>query len=369
MRRLGVSFQRRLTPKSGKSCGAGPVLSNSPAPLRVPALHVSGAGRGISRGLRCTGKSPCTGRWDPAVIRATLTVTVGQATTVHRRGTPLDEDRVMELWRSHRRRAGRATPPAGECGCGRQPFDISVGGTDVRRIAGHMAAAQPSWVGGSPTNQWRDRQLYGVGSSGRRQRAAAAAVGNMAAGWRTCHPFRSALNLEKIDSEAVDSAETACEGTLSAETRCSCAACHTLHDAARERQWPEHSGQRPRESGACEASRARHPWAKRGSSLRATESSEPLSALFASSSSMSSRSHTACRRIWPRTWSTSQLHPSVLGLLTLTKGVPRTFSLEKVATCDPKWRPNKVGRGRGRIKRVTGCPALIGHAMTVSGAY
>jgi len=56
MRRLVVSFPRRLTPKNGKSCGAGPFLSNSPAPLRVPALHVSGAGRGISRGLRCTGK-------------------------------------------------------------------------------------------------------------------------------------------------------------------------------------------------------------------------------------------------------------------------------------------------------------------------
>jgi hypothetical protein len=223
--------------------------------------------------------------------------------------------------------------------------------------------------GGAPRNSGETASSMELGSSGRRQRAAAAAVGNMAAGWRTCHPLRSALILEKIDPEAVDSAEAACEGTLSAETRCSCAACHTLHDAARERQWPEHSGQRPRESGACEASRARHPWAKRGSSLRATESSEPLSALFASSSSMSSRSHTACRRIWPRTWSTSQLHPSVLGLLTLTKGVPRTFSLEKVATCDPKWRSNKVGRGGGRIKLVTGCPALIGYAMTVSGAY
>ncbi len=33
----------------GQNYGAGPFLSNGPAPLRVPALHASGAGRGISR--------------------------------------------------------------------------------------------------------------------------------------------------------------------------------------------------------------------------------------------------------------------------------------------------------------------------------
>lgn len=31
--------------------GAGSLLSNDPAPLRVPALHASGAGRGISRAI------------------------------------------------------------------------------------------------------------------------------------------------------------------------------------------------------------------------------------------------------------------------------------------------------------------------------
>lgn len=216
--------------------------------------------------------------------------------------------------------------------------DPSTSRSGARTFAGSPATwrllSLRGW-GGAPRISGETASSMELGSSGRRQRAAAAAVGNMAAGWRTCHPLRSALSLEKIDSEAVDSAETACEGTLSAETRCSCAACHTLHDAARERQWPEHSGQRPRESGACEASRARHPWAKRGSSLRATESSEPLSALFASSSSMSSRSHTACRRIWPRTWSTSQLHPSVLGLLTLTRASRELSALKRLPLAIP----------------------------------
>ncbi|HZS21996.1 MAG TPA: hypothetical protein VFA63_13560 [Pseudonocardiaceae bacterium] len=59
----------------------------------MPALHASGAGRGISRAFDALAKSPGTGRWDPAIIGATLSVTVGQATTVHRRGTPLDEER------------------------------------------------------------------------------------------------------------------------------------------------------------------------------------------------------------------------------------------------------------------------------------
>jgi hypothetical protein len=66
------------------------------------------------------------------------------------------------------------------------------------------------------------------------------------------------------------------------------------------RQRVEHSRQRPRVSGAWAASRARHPEVRRGSSLRATDSSDPLSAWPASSSSMSSRSHTVCRRIWPK---------------------------------------------------------------------
>jgi hypothetical protein len=181
----------------------------------------------------------------------------------------------------------------------------------------------------------------------------------------------------------VDSAETACEGTVSAEMRCSCAACHTLHDAARDRQWPEHSEQRPRESGTWVASRARHPWVRRGNSLRATEIREPLSALLASSSSMSSRSHTACRRIWPRTWSTSatppfraRLAPVCLRPSGLCPGeadrysrVPRTSVPISRHSHNGKWRPNKVGRAQGWIEPAIGCLALIGRAMTVSGTY
>lgn len=95
------------------------------------------------------------------------------------------------------------------------------------------------------------------------------------------------------------------------ETRCSCAARHTLHNAARGRKRLEHSGQRPRGSSAWAASRARHPWVRRGSSLRASDSSDPLSALLTSSSSMSSRSHTARWSTWPRIWSIALHLPAV----------------------------------------------------------
>ena len=86
-------------------------------------------------------------------------------------------------------------------------------------------------------------------------------------------------------------------GMVSAEMRCSCAVRHTLHGAIRGHQRCEHSGQRPQESGAWVASKARHPKVRRGSSPRATDSSDSLSASLTSSSSRSSRSHTAWRRI------------------------------------------------------------------------
>jgi hypothetical protein len=215
--------------------------------------------------------------------------------------------------------------------------DPSTSRSGARTFAGSPATwrllSLRGW-GGAPRNSGETASsmelcLYGIAIGGERQRATPAAAGSMAVGWRACHPLRLALSLEKTDPEAVDSAETACEGTLSAEMRYSCAACHTLHDAARDRQWPEHSGQRPRESGAWVASSALHPWVNRGSSLRATDSSEPLSALFASSSSMSSRSHTACRRIWPRIWSTSQLHLSALGLPALPAAASRELQSRK----------------------------------------
>src|SRR5262249_59940933 len=47
----------------------------APPHLRVPALHVSGAGRGISRACGAlVDYQPGTGQWDPAIIRPTLTV-------------------------------------------------------------------------------------------------------------------------------------------------------------------------------------------------------------------------------------------------------------------------------------------------------
>ena len=74
----------------------------------------------------------------------------------HRRGTPLGEEQDYGVVSSCGAPTGDArgvqTPPAGVSGCGRRSFDISVGGTDVRRITGHMAAAQPFVDGGEPTN-------------------------------------------------------------------------------------------------------------------------------------------------------------------------------------------------------------------------
>jgi hypothetical protein len=72
--------------------GVGPFLSNGPTPLRVPALHASGAGRGISRAC-----DALVGTRHRAVGSG------GHQTNVdgddrsgndgHRRGTPLDEER------------------------------------------------------------------------------------------------------------------------------------------------------------------------------------------------------------------------------------------------------------------------------------
>lgn len=99
--------------------------------------------------------------------------------------------------------------------------------------------------------------------------------------------------------------DSAGSATTLAVSRLSCAADHTAQDAVRGRQRLEHSGQRPFASGSWVASRARQPSVSRGSSVRATDSRDSASALVASSSSRSSRSHTACLRIWPSTWSTS----------------------------------------------------------------
>jgi hypothetical protein len=147
----------------------------------------------------------------------------------------------------------------------------SVGGADARWITGHVAAAQPvvDW-GGNPRHSARPPALW-----------------NLIPG----------VNSIRLLQQGGEISQPRAWGTVSAHTRCSCAVCHTPHGALRGRQRFEHTRQRPRGSGAWAASRAHHPEVRRGSSLRATDSSDPLSALLASSSSMSSRSHTPCRRI------------------------------------------------------------------------
>jgi hypothetical protein len=114
------------------------------------------------------------------------------------------------------------------------PYDISVGGTDVRRITGHMAATQPSWVGGRPTNRAETASSMELNEQWY-QPAELAPTGSSDAG---CRPESTASDIPF--SAAV----------FSAAMRCSWAACQTLHNAARGRHRLEHSGQRPRGSGA-----------------------------------------------------------------------------------------------------------------------
>ena len=189
-----------------------------------------------------------TRRRDPAVIEPTLTVAVGQATTVPpaRHSTLVGSGmnpgsgvvpgggRVCPAsgsWSSHRRYAGCAAPPVGEReewpvilrhlgrGHGRSP--------DHRPHGGYSA-----FVGGGESHEmWRDRQLYGV-EKPRHQRAAPAPAGTLT-GKRDIRRrirgrARRASGLEAPDPE--DTVST------SAETRRSCAARHTLHGAARGRQ-------------------------------------------------------------------------------------------------------------------------------------
>jgi hypothetical protein len=146
----------------------------------------------------------------------------------------------------------------------------SVGVRTLVRSPAAWRPLNPSWIGGETHDIRRGHQIYGIDPRYQRDTSAPTGTGDIPArAW----------------------------GTGSTQTRCSCAVCHTPHGALRGRQRFEHSRQRPRGSTAWAASRAHHPEVNRGSSLRATDSSDPLSALLASSSSMSSRSHTPCRRI------------------------------------------------------------------------
>ena len=146
-------------------------------------------------------------------------------------------------------------------------------------------------------------------------------------------------------------------GSPSACTRCTCAARHTEHGAPRRHRC-EHRRQRPRGPGTWVASSARQAWVNRGSSLRTADSSEPLSPLLTSSSSMSNRSHTACRRIRPRVWST---------FATFRCTGSRTVGIR--AICAVLVTGVQRRKRRRRIKPVKGCSALIGHSMTVNGIH
>ena len=95
-----------------------------------------------------------------------------------------------------------------------------------------------------------------------------------------------------------------CCGASPPATRCSWATCHTEHGALHRCQRVEQVGQSPRSSGSCARSMARQPSVRRGSSERATDTSDGASARLASSESMSRRSHTALRRTCPRISST-----------------------------------------------------------------
>lgn len=152
------------------------------------------------------------------------------------------------------------------------------------------------------------------------QRAATAPERNSDRWWDICNTAGRFLDRDHRESAAGAASPEVALAALSAETSRSCAACQTLHGAIRTCQRREHSGQRPRGPGVWVARRARHPWVRRGNSLRTADSSDPLSALLASSSSMSSRSHTASWRIWPRTRSTS---PPFFGSVRAASRMPR----------------------------------------------
>ena len=144
----------------------------------------------------------------------------------------------------------------------------SVGGADARWITGHVAAAQPvvDW-GGKPRRSARPPALWNL------------------------IPGVNSIRLLQQGGEISQPAP----GERSRPTRGVRARPAIRHTARYPGASASSTRQRPRGSGAWAASTAPHPEVSRGSSLRATDSSDPLSALLASSSSMSSRSHTPCR--------------------------------------------------------------------------
>lgn len=77
--------------------------------------------------------------------------------------------------------------------------------------------------------------------------------------------------------------------------RCRCAVTHTSHGQRRRRSQPEHTGQRPEESGWCWMSSFRHPSVMVWICLRATGTDSAAPAWVAISSTAANRSNTARR--------------------------------------------------------------------------
>lgn len=356
--------------------GRGRSSRTTPPLSRVPALHASGAGRGtpgpaMHGGHQAAGSGGHRTNVDGGGRSGNDGATGAALHSVGERMDPDSEVLSGEVcirvgscarWVRVLRLRVVALPPAVRGACSTAGGRVGVAGdpSTSRSGARTFAGSPATWRLLSPRG-WgetheprRDRQLYGVDKQWY-QRVAPAPTGTLAGnkdiGWHIRDRTRRAPDPDP-EEEGTD-----LEDTVSAETRCSWAARHTLHGAARGRQRLEHSGQRPRGSGAWVASRARHPWVKRGSSLRASDSRDPLSALLTSFSSMLSRSHTACRRISPRTWSTSppSCHPGVyLLVMSATRGL---------------WSgPTQPTKCSGGLKPVMCCTAPTGHAMTVSGA-
>ena len=111
-----------------RCAGRGRSSRTTPPHLRVPALHASGAGRGISRA--CSARRD--GHWaaGSGVHRSNVDGggrsgndgATGAALHSVRSGVGPDYEVVLgrggppKFWRSHRRHAGRAAPPVGELG-------------------------------------------------------------------------------------------------------------------------------------------------------------------------------------------------------------------------------------------------------------
>jgi hypothetical protein len=157
-------------------------------------------------------------------------------------------------------------------------------GDPVRLARGYGRTGPPALVTTS-----RPRTVRGNGGRGRRFHLAPA-------------------GMRLVDRTELGSSSTAWRavgcGASPPATRCSYAARHTEQGAFCCRQRDEHTRQLPRSSGSCAASMDRQPSVRRGSSDRATDSSDGASAWLASSESMSRRSHTASRRTWPSISST-----------------------------------------------------------------